>query len=487
MNILVIDIGTSSMRGILFSDTGEKLFSTQVQYQARYISKEEIEQNVCDWQNAVTSIVKNIVETSKSVDAIAVSAQRSSIIAVDKDGSPLIPAIMWQDRRAADICRELEAHNRTIFERSGAKVNLVFSGCKMAWIKRNKPEIYNKVYKFVNIPEYIFYYMTGEYNTDHTYGSRSNLMNLRERKWDKTLLDLFNITEDFLCVLNEPGSIVGKTRKKFSSLTGLQAGVPVITTGGDQQCAALGQGVYKEGVLSVVLGTGGYLVTHLETVPPDLKEDLICNCAALPNKYILEANILTCSSAFDWFYRNFYDSGKTTIKMLDEELEHEYRKENSSIVLPFFQGRTTPDWNSAAKAVFANISLSTTRSELLTSLIEGICLKISNNIRLIRQYTDIKQVVVSGGLSNSKIINQIFSDVTGLKLVHLENTESTSIGALITALCAFRIFDNPEQAFSKLRGNDVKDEFVPNDIKTANYTIKQQEVNELYNRIYKSV
>ena len=484
MNILVIDIGTSSMRGILFSSTGERLFCAQIQYQPSYISKEEVEQNVWDWQSAIINIVKNVVLTNESVDAITVTAQRSSIIPVDKDGIPLSPAIMWQDRRASSICSELEAHNNTIFERCGSKVNPVFSGCKMAWIKKEKPEVYNKVYKFVNIPEYIFHYMTGEYNTDHTYGSRSNLMNIHERKWDKTLLDLFGIPEDFLCILNEPGSIIGKTSKTFSSLTGIQTGVPVITAGGDQQCAALGQGVYKEGILSVVLGTGGFLVTHLETVPSALKEDLICNCSSLPKKYILEANILACSSAFDWFYRNFYDNGRTSIEMLDEELENEYHKENDSIVLPFFQGRTTPDWNSAAKAVFANIDLSTTRSGLLKSLVEGICLEINSNIQLIKQYTDINQIVISGGLSKSKIINQIFSDVSGHKVVRLENTESTSVGALITALCTFNVFDDPEQAFIKLRKNDVRDEIIPNSAKAANYAERQREMNELYNKIY---
>lgn len=249
MNILVIDVGTSSMRGILFTHTGQLLTEKQIFYSVSYLENSWAEQEASDWENALYEIIKTVAgEADKNqwnIDAVTITSQRSSVIPVDMSIHPLCSAIMWQDKRTNDICERLAPLNDIIFALCGSRVNPVFSASKMTWIKENRPEIFKKTYKFLVIPDYLIYLMTGELRTDYTYGSRSLLMNIHNHQWDSELLNIFQVDKEKLCDLIEPGSICGKITKEFAELTGCPEGIPVITSGGDQQCGAIGQGVVK--------------------------------------------------------------------------------------------------------------------------------------------------------------------------------------------------------------------------------------------------
>lgn len=313
-----------------------------------------------------------------------------------------------QKRRNAGICKRLEAQNDFIFEKSGARINTVFSGSRMAWILENCPEVCEKLYKFVNIPEYIMHHMTGEYKTDVTYASRSHLMNLRTRKWDSEMLQLFGICVEQLCEIEEPGSVCGTVTVDFANKTGIPKGIPVITSGGDQQCAAIGQGAYKEGTLSLVAGTGGFLVTALDEVPKN------------------------------------------------------------------------PD----ARAHFGGISLADSRGDLAKGLLEGIFMEIRNNILLFGEYTEIDRAYISGGLTNSPVINQLQADVYGISLYHMEDSESTAFGALMVSLTGQGVYASLEEAFLNVRGNTTMDSYQPSLELFTSYEKKRKEMNKMYERLY---
>lgn len=488
MNVLVLDIGTSSMRGILFSETGERLTQTQVRYQPIHKTESWIEQSGGDWEGALASIVSQTVCRAKSqrlsIDMISITAQRSSVIPLDRAGKPLMPAIMWQDSRNAGICKELSAYDQLIFNLSRSAVNPVFFGGKLTWIHRMLPDIYKKTFKFVNVPQYVTYLMTGEYSTDYTYGSRTNLMNLQTCKWDPALLEIFEVSEDKLCRLQPPGSVCGRVNTGFAQKTGIREGTPVISAGGDQQCAAVGQGVYREGALSVVTGTGAFLICASPQIPPDLDRRLICNYSAVRGSYILEASMLTCCSAFDWYCDNFYDGLQGNYEKINLDLAKSYGGSDQCIALPYFQGRGSSDWNAEAKALFANITLSTKRRDMLKALVEGIFMEISNNIEILKQYVDIDSVYISGGLTNSRIMNQMQADIYRMDLQHMEDSESTALGALMVTLVDQGVYATYEEAFKKIRGGQPVDSYVANPHKSREYQDKIKLMNGLYESIY---
>lgn len=488
MNVLVIDIGTSSMRGILYNSNIDKIMSRQIKYQPRYHADGHMEQAAEEFERTFLAITREISAKAKNlhaeIDVVVLTAQRSSVVPVDYRGTPLMPVIMWQDTRNKEICKSLEKFQDEIVNRSGARINTVFSGGKMAWLKQERPDIYQKAEKLLNIPEYLIHQMTGEYITDYTYGSRSNLMNLGTCSWDAILLDIFGIDQNKLCRLQPPGSVCGNITLGFAKKSGLKEGIPVMTAGGDQQCAAIGQGVFQEGRLSVVTGTGAFLITTCSQIPENLTQDVICNCSSVRGKYIIETNVLSCCSAFDWFCRNFYDWDKIDYHRINRELQSAEDMQEQCLTLPYFQGRSTPAWNSSARASIHNITLGSTRTDILKSLVEGIFLEIRNNIELLRQYARIDEAFISGGMTNSSIMNQMQADIYGIPLYHREDTESTAIGALMVVLNEMGICDSYDEIYKKILEKNQGDFYECKADKYLFYNSKQREMNRLYKKIY---
>ena len=264
MGIAVLDIGTSSMRGILYGGKGKKLFTEQVMYSPVYLPGDRVEQDPGDWKNAMERVMRACAaygrENHVPVEAVSLTSQRSSVIAVDRDGNAIGNAIMWQDKRVLPLLKELRPYEKRIFSLTGSRINPVFSGSKMMWVRRFMPEVYEKTGHLAVIPDYIIHEMTGRWVTDATYGSRSLLMNLRTRHWDRELLALFEVDQEKLCEIIEPGSVAGTITRECAEKTGLPEGTPVISAGGDQQCAAIGMGILSCGDMEISAGTGAYII-----------------------------------------------------------------------------------------------------------------------------------------------------------------------------------------------------------------------------------
>lgn len=478
MKILVIDVGTSSMRGIVFADNGSQLESYQVKYDVKLLENGYIEQDPQDFRKALIEIISTL--SPYDIDAIALTSQRSSVIPVDEKGKPLCDAIMWQDRRTVECCHELEKQNELIFSRCGSRVNPVFSGSKMKWLKENQREIYDAASKLLVIPDYLVYIMSGKFVSDQTYGSRSLLMNLKSGTWDHDQLALFGIDEEKLCELHLAGSIIAKVSEEFANLTGIKSGLPIISAGGDQQCGMIGQGAVKEGICSLTLGTGAFLLTPCIHYPEHLEMDVVCNASSIQSQYILEASVLTCSSALEWFHRtcgsdidNFYEWVNETALNTDAD---------GCIVLPYFQGRSTPDWNSHASAMFYNITLKTTREMMLKALLEGICLSITENIEIFRKYAEVNAICISGGMSASSGFLQLLADVSGCEIICSNNLESTASGAFMVAGCALGLFKDMSEAYAAVNKQEKAQRYVADVNKHMKYNELRKQMQSLYQK-----
>ena len=374
MGILVFDVGTSSMKGALLNDKAEILCQFHRKYHPTFYSSVKVTQDPEIWRKALYDIARDVGDWCKDqneeVEMISLTAQRTSIIPVDHKGDPLCDAVMWQDKRNIEVCTRLSAMNGQIIRKSGTMVNPVFSGSKMAWLKETQPEIYKKADRIFVVADYLLYHMTGQRKLDRTYASRSHLMNLRTGRWDSVLLDIFGIEKNKLCNLIDPGELHGYTNEKFAASTRLKTGIPVYSAGGDQQCSALGMGIYEEGDMEVTSGTGAFIIGIAEKVPIVLLGNPIINYSAVKGKYIVEASILTCSAAFDWFCNNFYKEVNGDVyQKIDQEISQSPPGANGCMLLPFFQGRATPQWNPKATASFTNVTLSTTRGDMVRALL----------------------------------------------------------------------------------------------------------------------
>lgn len=486
MNILVLDVGSSSMRGILFDEAGAELASKQIPYLERYLPNGWVEQDAREWEKAMCTILAHIFRAAgdhgHTVDAISLTAQRSSVIPVDADVEPLTPAIMWQDKRTMEICGEAAQYNEEIFSICGARVNPVFSATKMTWIRENQPEIYAKTYKFLTVSSFLLHRLTGKLCTDYTYGSRSLLMNLRTHQWDDRLLEIFRVEKSKLCTLIPPGSICGRLNEEMARRVGGRKDIPVISAGGDQQCGAIGQGVVEEGTLSVTAGTGGFLITAVNRVPENLRSDVVCNDFSIRGMYILESNVICCCSAFDWYIRNF--SPSFSYEELNELAMSSPIGAGGVRCLPYFQGRSTPDWNSSARANFYGIGLNSQKSDMLRALLEGICFEIANGIDTMKRYTEIKTILVNGGLTNSPVFNAIQADVYGTTLERRGKADATARGALAVAMEAVGICGSVAEAMDRIQSGESVKTYEPVPENIPKYLAFREEMNDIYRKLY---
>ena len=481
MNILALDVGTSSMRGILFDEEGRPLHTHRVRYAPRSIDRTHVEQDPASWTGALDEICR-IISRRGQVDALTLTSQRSSVMAVDERGQALAPAIMWQDTRNAALVAELSAHEELIYRRCGSRPNTVYAGPKMAWIARHEPELYARAHKLCTIADLLTCHMTGQLVTDTTYASRSLLMDLASGQWDQELLDLMGIEEEKLCPILLPGSITGTLSSSFAAATGLAEGIPLVSAGGDQQCGALGQGVVGSGRIAATFGTGAFLLEQVDEVPELAGGELICGAHALPFAYTLESSMLTCGALYDWCRRTLFPEG---LEEMNSQVAASPLGAGGVSALPFFQGRGTPDWNNAARGTFTGLSLSTTRGDLARAALEAIALEAANHVALLEEAGGrAAAICVGGGLTNLPLFPQMLADASGRQVLRERgNVEGTARGAWMSAAVTLGMIDGYEEAFAVAASESTYEPFDPDPATIPFYQEMRAQMNELYARV----
>jgi sugar (pentulose or hexulose) kinase len=441
------------MRGILFDKKGTRLYKIQLKYHPTYYKDGGVEQDATVFYKYCVEICEKAARYAKenniNICALSMTAQRSSLISV-KDGQPTHSTIMWQDTRVNRLVREYTAYNDFFVKRSGSRLNAVYLGSKISWLKHERPEVYAKSDKMLNISSYLIYCMTGEYSMDTTYGSRTNIMNIKTLDWDDDLLKILKIDRDKLPKLVAPGEVAGTITADFAAKTGLKEGIPLISAGGDQQCAAMGEGLLNNDSVSINTGTGGYIIKNIDELPEVLSDHLIYNVSSVPGKYILEIDLLACSSVLNWFIDNFYGDINGNYDQVNADIKSCYGKNINVTAIPYPKGKSVGTNDTRIRTAFTNVGLSTTKSDMLYSLMTSLFVEINDGINILRSYGPVSSVIIGGGLTNSKIMNQMQADAYNLTLHKSPVTESTSIGALISVLVSQGIYPTFQEARDNL-------------------------------------
>lgn len=451
--IIAMDIGTSSLRAVLFDGTGRVRHLSRKDNVPVFLDGGRVEQEPETWLTLVPEAIKECAEAAKSLDggmeiaALTFTAQRSSIIPVDAGGAPLRPAFMWQDTRTDGICARMRPVQRKIYDATGLRVTPVFSAVKMTWLKENESGVFAATHKMMGIQDFVLHHLTGSWTTDRCLASRTNLYNLRTGDWDPEMMDLFGVSRSLLCDLIEPGDVAGTLTAEAAKRTGLPQGLPVVSAGGDQQCAALGLGLLGPGDIVVNTGTGSYVVAHSDAPASDPEMRVFCNVSAIPGKFILEAGTLTTGTVYRWFAETFYDA-KKSFADLDAEALASPPGANGVVLMPHFKGSGAPYWNPASRGFFYNLSLSTTRSDMARAVLEGIVTEMAENIDLIAKLSGPVQTIrAAGGLTKSDLFNTIQADAYERPVVRTSEAEATAIGAWISAAVTMGIYPDHTAAF----------------------------------------
>ncbi|TAH69707.1 MAG: carbohydrate kinase [Anaerolineaceae bacterium] len=487
--IITIDVGTMSMRSIVYDIKGTSMFTSSYEYHAIYLPESHVEQDPDDWKKALDFTLAEAAEYVRSkginISAIAVTSQRASVIPVDKEGTPLYNAVTWQDKRSVDMAEQLleKISMNAIYRRTGLRANPYFSLPKMLWFKDKATDIYKKAYKLIGVQDYVMHLLTGEFKTDASQAARTMLMNIKTFQWDSELLDISGIDENLLCELYPPGSIAGGLENKIAKRVGLEEGIPVIMAGGDQQNAALALNILSPGTAEANTGTGSFVIAYSDKPVFDKKFRVLCSASAVPGKWIVEAGIFNTGAIYRWFRDQFFEGEKANYTFMNEEAAASPLGSNGVMLIPHFEGSAAPFWNPYAKGLFFNLSLGTKKGDMVRSIFEGIAMEIADNFSLIDLVCGETNIVsVAGGMTRSDLFNQIQSDIFYKKVARYQNSEATSLGAAMGAAVTLGIYNTYEEAFAKIVGKEDRI-YEPNAENHIKYDKLRVRKHDLYNAL----
>ena len=463
--ILCIDLGTTGCHAVIFDEKGQQISRSYQEYKSIYLPCRWIDHDPKTWLQAVKKTVKEAVKKiehdKNCISAVAVTSQRATVIPVDKKGDPLDNAILWQDKRATEETKHLinEYGTEKIYNITGLRVDPYFTLPKLLWLKKNKTEIYNHSFIFLPVQDFIIHFLTGEFKTDWTQASRTMLFNIDELRWDKDLIKSVGIDFNKLPEAVPPGSIISTVNRAASDELGLPKGIPVIVAGGDQQCAAIGLGVVKAGIVEANTGTGSFVLVNRDKPVKDFNQRLICSASSIAGKWVLEAAIFTTGSIYRWFRDNIGQvSVKNQIKsrinayqIMDSEAEKEPLGANGLLLVPHFAASAAPYWNPEARGILFGLSLGHKRSSIIRAILEGIAFEIQKNISIMESYTEeIKEVRISGGLTRSEIFNQIQADIYGKTVIKTDYEDASILGAAVIAATTIGLYNNINSALDNM-------------------------------------
>jgi sugar (pentulose or hexulose) kinase len=482
--LLSLDAGTSSMRGGIYDRAGARCFFRQILYTVCSSRDGRVEMDPKTFLNALLEITRAAGEycEENKIDlfAVVLTSQRSSLITVDLEGNPLRDAIMWQDKRTALICDEVNQRFDT-YKVCGMVAMPVFTAPKILWLRQNERDIFDKAYKFLGVHEYLLYRLTGNFVTDVSVASRSCLLDICRLRWSDELLSLFEVDPKKLCNIVSVGAVCGMTTDEISSLLNCKRPIPVIAAGGDQQCAALGMEVTCTGVYSVNCGTGAYAVTIVEAPLFDPCKNVICNVSAIPGKWILEASTMSSGMVYNWFNSQFYQDD--SYQKANADAAASPAGANGVIMLPDLMGRGMPDWDDNARGTFYNIGYHTQKSDFTRAVMESLAAELSNCLVMLRELTGkIGRVRCSGGLAKNSLFNQIQADMYGVPVYVKKNCEATMRGAWASATVTLGWHSDYNQAFTaEICGREEK--YTPDEKNASIY----RKCNCARHLLYKSI
>ena len=488
--VISVDIGTTSVRAIVIDETGQARHTSQRHNPPDYLDDGRVEQDPSTWQTQVRAVLHSAGQALQlqglQAACIAVTAQRSSLIAVDASGTPLHPAILWQDSRCAALAQSMAGHDALVYGKTGLKISPVFSAIKMVWLRQQRPDLWAATHKLLGVQDWVLWGLSGRYATDHSLASRTNLLDLHTRQWDAELLALFGVPQRMLCELVPPGAIVGGLLPDVATHTGLPAGLPVVSAGGDQQCAALGLGLLAPHQAVCNTGTGSYLIGHAQAPALDAQMRVSCNVSAAPGAYIVEAATLTTGAAQRWLMTllGLDADDPAALAALAAEAAAVPAGSHGLLWLPHFKGAGSPHWDPQARGTLHHISLSTTRGELARALLEAIAIELQQGLAAVEQHCGaVDSLHVSGGMTRSTLFNQIQADVLERPLKRFASNEATAQGAWIAGCVATGLAPSHAAAFARLAQRDPPTAYAPDAALAPVYRRQRERAQAVYDAL----
>lgn len=446
-----VDIGTSGVRAALFSLDGTQVSLVHQEYPMICTEQGMGELDPEQVFSSFIYVIKNCIESSGSnqdkIEAIGLSTQLFSLLAVDDTGRCLTNVFTWADTRAVNQAEAVTTKYdfQKIYYHTGCRgQHPMYPLGKLLWLKETKPEIFVKAYKFISIKEYILFRLFHEYRIDMTDASTTGCFNIHTFEWDPYIL------EEVLGVGREKFGQVAEGTFSFHHMDpviaaemGIRTDIPVVIGSGDGMLANVGCGVFDDTSMSCTIGTSGALRITVDKPLLDPMQRTWCYCFTRES-WVAGGAINNGGIVLKWlreqsrqqFEHELKSTGENSIYSLFDRYVREIEPGSENLTfLPFLTGERSPNWNANAKGVLYGLRLGHGQKHIIRAAMEGVMFRLFSVFEVLTEINpNAKQIKCNGGYVNSDVWLQMQSDIFNREIAVSGISEASAFGAAYIAM-----------------------------------------------------
>ncbi|MDF1601871.1 xylulokinase [Mesorhizobium sp. YIM 152430] len=411
---LGLDLGTSGLKALLVDGEQKAVASATAELSVSRPHEGWSEQEPADWiaaaEEAIGALVRSHPRQMSALRGIGLSGQMHGATLVDAAGMVLRPSILWNDTRSHEEARALDADPR-FRQITGNIVFPGFTAPKLAWVRANEPEIFDRVAKVLLPKDYLRLWLAGETISDMSDSAGTSWLDVASRRWSPDLLAATGLGEQHMPSLVEGTASAGRLRGELAAKWGMTGHVVIAGGAGDNAASACGLGVAKGGEAFVSLGTSGVVFAATDAYLPNPQSAVHTFCHALPTTWHQMGVILSATDGLNWL------AGVTGAKPaeLTGELGAELRAPSGVTFLPYLSGERTPHNDATIRGALIGLSHQSDRASLTQAVLEGVAFALRDNLEALRSAgTELASVMAVGGGSRSQLWLKTIATVLGI-------------------------------------------------------------------------
>lgn len=465
-----IDAGTTGATVMIFDECGEIMSSGYSEYDTKHPHPGWVDQDMNALWEGVCIAAKQATKSFKGdlnkIVSIGVSSQRGSFVPIDKNWEPLMDAIVWSDGRATKETKWIEDEIGTneYYRISGLLPSSLWVYPKLKWVMDNLPDIYEKTWKFVNGQEWIINKLgSTEVFANASALNYNGMFDIKTLDYSDKLIKAIGVDKEKLPPILHELRTVGFISEEAEKMTGFKVGTAISPGGGDQQSAAVGSGVNKEGMAELSMGTAAVMVAQLDNAPhmeDNLTSGVSFGSHAIPNKWDMEGTAHAAGVCLRW-WRDTYGqieedfADKMNVSAYDLITLQASKAPVGSdglIFFPFFNSQATPYYHDNARGGLLGLTQIHTRAHSARAVLEGIVYELRMTVEAMEeaQGKPFDTIRLSGGGAKSEFWNQMQADIYGRRIERLKVSECAVLGAAILGAVGTGHINSVDEAIDKM-------------------------------------
>jgi len=447
-----VDIGTSSTRAVLFNAVGMPVGMDSREYSIHSSFEGTAELNPDLVFHSTLSVIRGCMEKAGigmgCLAGIGLGCQMHSVMAVDREGMPLTGLMTWADNRAsaeADFIRD-RCDVTDLYNRTGCRVqHPMYPISKILWLRNNRRDLFDRVYKYISIKEYVIYKLYGEFVVDYTIASCQGFYNIHRQNWDETILqDILGIDKSRLSEAVECTTVLKGMKPEFARILGIAENTPVIVGSGDGILANVGCGVRDDTSVSCTIGTSGAIRTAIPEPLLDPRQRTWCY-SFTRDTWVAGGAINNGGIVLKWLRENFrqqfehdaQESGESLYRVFDRYAAEVAPGSDGLLFLPYLMGERSPNWNAAARGIMYGLDYSHGRKHMIRAAMEGVLFRMYSIYEVISVLRDSAvQIRANGGYAKSDIWLKMQADIFNKEILVPPVEEASALGGAFLAMAA---------------------------------------------------